>query len=74
MHVVVAIAVAVVVAADVANHKVKAQIHKRALMMSHRIQPRIQKKAPREQLIAVAVAAVQPVMMSLQVKSLMKMA
>jgi hypothetical protein len=72
--VVVAIAAAAVVAAVVASHKVKVLIHKKVPMTSLRILQRILKKALREQLIAVAAAAVPQAMMSLQVKSLMKMA
>jgi hypothetical protein len=60
--------VAVVVAADVVSHKVKAPIHKRAQMTSHKIQQRIQKKVQRARHIVAVVAVAQQVMTSLQVK------
>jgi hypothetical protein len=72
--VVVAIAAAVVVVADVASHKARAPIHKKAQMMSLKIQQRIQKRAQRAQHTAVVAVVVHLVMMSLQVRSLMKMA
>jgi hypothetical protein len=63
IHVVVVIAVAVEVAADVVSHRVMELNRKRVQMTRRKILLKIQKKAQRARHIVAVVAVVQPVKM-----------